>query len=199
MEASGWSAHMHDSPMPIDDPQWQAGWFGHAIFMHDKEPVTTRRSAAAGRSDTARESSNSTASSSSTAISSAVAVHMNKSHDKRTPLLPRANAAREVQISERQRGVLGHLAAYGDWARPMDVGARDGSHHSATLSQLARHGLADRRKRHAIYCYNGSTQRQKLVDNSWVYTDGHPPSTKCCCKGSCLYKITLAGRKVVGR
>lgn len=93
--------------------------------------------------------------------------------------------------------MLGALAAYGDWARPMDVGARDGSHHSATLSALASRGLVDRKKLHAIYCYNGSTQRQKLVDNRWVTTDGHPPSTACCCKGSCRYKITSAGRKAL--
>lgn len=80
----------------------------------------------------------------------------------------------------------------------MDIGARDGSHHSYTLSTLARHGLIERKKLHAIYCYHGSTQRQQLVDNRWVYTDGHPPSTKCCCKGSCRYKITPAGRKAVG-
>lgn len=119
------------------------------------------------------------------------------SEKRRTALLPRPSTAAIAQISDRQRGVLESLAAYGDWARPMDIGARDGSHHSATLSQLARHGLVDRKKLHAIYCYNGSTQRQKLVDNRWVVTDGHPPSTACCCKGSCRYKITRAGRKVV--
>ncbi len=81
----------------------------------------------------------------------------------------------------------------------MDIGGRDGSHHSATLRRLANHGLVDRKKLHAIYCYNGSTQRQKLVDNRWVVTDGHPPSTKCCCKGSCRYKITPTGRQAVGR
>ena len=104
-----------------------------------------------------------------------------------------------MQISSRQLDVLDSLAVFGDWAQPMDIGGRDGSHHSATLSQLACHGLVERKKLHAIYCYNGSTQRQKLVDNRWVYTDGHPPSTKCCCKGSCRYKITRTGRKAVGR
>ncbi len=79
----------------------------------------------------------------------------------------------------------------------MDVGARDGSHHSATLSALAGRGLVDRKKIHATYCYNGSTQRQKLVDNRWVVTDGHPPSTACCCKGSCRYRVTPAGRKAL--
>jgi hypothetical protein len=124
---------------------------------------------------------------------------MSKSQHKQTHLLPRAARAGAVQISDRQLDVLDTLAVYGDWARPMDVGARDGSHHSATLSQLASKGLAERKKLHAIYCYNGSTQRQALVDNRWVVTDDHSPSTACCCKGSCRYKITRAGRKVLGR
>ena len=127
-------------------------------------------------------------------------MRMRKSEKQRTALLPHAaNAASKPQISDRQLDVLESLAVYGDWARPMDVGARDGSHHSATLGLLARHGLVDRKKLHAIYCYNGSTQRQKLVDNRWVATDGHPPSTACCCKGSCRYKITRTGRKAVGQ
>ena len=124
-------------------------------------------------------------------------MRMRKSKKQQTVLLPRATAG-AVQISSRQLDVLRALARFGDWARPMDIGGRDGSHHSAALSQLARHGLADRKKLHAN-CYNGSTQRQKLVDNRWVVTDGHPPSTACCCKGSCRYKITRTGRKAVGR
>lgn len=117
---------------------------------------------------------------------------MTKQSKKRTPLLPR-----NVPLSEQQLDVLDSLAVFGEWARPMDIGARDGSHHSTTLNSLAKRGLVDRKKYHAIYCYFGSTERKQLVDNSWVYTDGHPPSTKCCCKGSCRYKITAAGRKVV--
>jgi len=148
---------------------------------------------------TALASSSSTASSSSMATSSAVAMRMRKSEKQRTVLLPRATGAGAVQISCRQLDVLDSLAVFGDWARPMDIGARNGSHHSATLSQLARHRLVARKKLHAIYCYNGSTQRQKLVDNRWVVTDDHPPSTACCCKGSCRYKITPAGRKAAGR
>jgi hypothetical protein len=121
---------------------------------------------------------------------------MKKSGKQRTALLPQA-ADKRPRLSDRQLDVLESLAAYGDWARPMDVGARDGSHHSATLSGLTKRGLAERKKQHAIYCYNGSTQRQKLVNNRWVYTDGHPPSTKCCCKGSCRYMITPAGREAI--
>lgn len=125
-----------------------------------------------------------------------VATRMKKSGKQRTALLPQA-ADKRLHLSDRQLDVLESLAAYGDWARPMDIGARDGSHHSATLGGLAKRGLAERKKLHAIYCYNGSTQRQKLVNNRWVYTDGHPPSTKCCCKGSCRYKITHAGREAI--
>jgi hypothetical protein len=117
-----------------------------------------------------------------------------RSPQKRAALLPRAAG----KLSDRQRDVLESLAAL-DWAQPMDVGGCDGSHRSATLSGLAKRDLVERKKLHAIYCYNGSTQRQKLVDNRWVVTDGHPPSTKCCCKGSCRYKITPAGRRALKR
>lgn len=120
-------------------------------------------------------------------------------------LLPRGGVARPA-LSDRQRDVLESLAAfkryngYNDgWAQPMDIGGHDGSHHSATLKGLVDRGLVDREKRHAICCYHGSTQRQKLVDNRWVVTDGHPPSEKCCCKGSCRYQITPAGRKAANR
>jgi hypothetical protein len=102
-----------------------------------------------------------------------------------------------VKLTPRQLDVLDSLKVLGNWARPMDIGARDSSHHSATLSRLANHGLVERKKLHAIYCYNGATQRKKLVDNRWVITDGHPPSTACCCKGSCRYKITSAGRRLL--
>jgi len=134
------------------------------------------------------------------AISSTVAARMKKSQKKRTPLLPRdTDDPIAPEISDRDREVLREIAWYGGWARPMDVGARDGSHHSATLRKLAGRGLVERKKLHAIHCCHGSTQRQALVDNRWVHTDGHPPSTKCSCKGSCRYKITSAGRKAVGR
>lgn len=123
-------------------------------------------------------------------------------------LLPRARKTQPAtneepapapRISEREKDVLDSLTAYKDWARPMDVGGRDGSHHSMTLSQLARRGLVERKKLHSIYCYNGSTQRQKLVGSRWITTAGHAPSTACCCKGSCRYKITAAGRKAIAR
>lgn len=107
----------------------------------------------------------------------------------------------KAQLSPKQKDVLDSLASYGgrkrEWARPMDIGARDGSHHSATLTGLVKHGLVARKKYHAIYCHNGSTYRQKLVDGRrWVTTSGHLPSTACNCKGSCRYRLTLRGWKV---
>lgn len=33
------------------------------------------------------------------------------------------------------------------WLRPMDVGGRDGSHHSDTLARLVKRGLAERQPR----------------------------------------------------
>ena len=70
------------------------------------------------------------------------------------------------------------------WVRPMDIGGRDGSHHSATLTRLASRGLAERKKIHAIYCYFGTMHQGKTV-------------TRCCCKGHCRYRRTQAGRLAV--
>jgi hypothetical protein len=125
-------------------------------------------------------------------------MYMRKSREQKTTLVARPDV--HVPLSDRKREVLDALSGLHEgWARPMDVGGRDGSHHSATLAQLAKHGLAERKKLHAIHCYNGSAQRQKLVDNRWVVTDGHPPHEGCCCKGSCRYRITSAGRKAIDR
>ena len=60
-----------------------------------------------------------------------------------------------MHISDRDLETLGDLNAanrnltevgYRDgWAKPMDCGGSNGSHHSATLAKLARAGLADRK------------------------------------------------------
>jgi len=107
------------------------------------------------------------------------------------------NGTALLPLSERQREVLDILVGYKGWARPMDIGARDGSHHSATLSGLAKRGLIEKKKLHSIHCINGSTYRSQLVDNRWEYTEGHPPHPGCSCKGSCRYRITPAGRRLV--
>lgn len=47
-----------------------------------------------------------------------------------------------MKLTDRQRELLVHLDDE-LWLRPMDVGGTDGSHHSRTLAQLARKGLAE--------------------------------------------------------
>lgn len=49
-------------------------------------------------------------------------------------------------LTDRQFAILRDLDDE-NWMRPMDVGGRDASHHSATLAQLVRKGLAERRTR----------------------------------------------------
>lgn len=80
-----------------------------------------------------------------------------------------------------------------EFLRPMDIGGKDGSHHSNTLASLAKLGLVERKKRHAIHCTNGSTSRQELVGYRWVYTHNHPPYEGCSCRGSCVYRRTRKG------
>lgn len=83
------------------------------------------------------------------------------------------------------------------WQTPRHLGGRDGSHHSDTLAQLVKMGMAERSKLHAMHCVHGMTTRKKLVNNRWEYTAGHPPYAGCSCKGSCRYRRTPAGRRVV--
>lgn len=117
---------------------------------------------------------------------------MNKSRNKRTPLLPRAiDDARAVQISDRQLDVLDSLAVFGDWARPMDIGARDGSHHTMALRALMTKGLAERRLRGSLLNQiRGSALYDRL---SKIKRGRHAP------RGSYVYRITRVGRKAVGR
>jgi hypothetical protein len=83
-------------------------------------------------------------------------------------------------LTERDIDTLGALRAASDdaikhdpremrsqgWVMPMDCGGFNGSHHSYTLSKLARHGYAER------YKFGGKRE-----------------------KGSCRYRINDAGRK----
>lgn len=78
-------------------------------------------------------------------------------------------------LTPRQLEVL-HYLSDTEFLRPMDVGGRDGSHHSATLAALAKRGLVDRKKLHAIHCPHGSRRSDGTL------------STRCRCKGSCTYR-----------
>lgn len=72
----------------------------------------------------------------------------------------------ERPLTKRDREVLRDLVLFSSsaWARPMDVGGRDGSHHSATLAKLVRRGLAKRRKRGTLINVYGIGIR-----GSWMY------------------------------
>lgn len=54
-------------------------------------------------------------------------------------------------LTPKQREFLADFFQCGtgdrEWVRPMDIGGRDGTHHSAVLAQLERHGLVESRTR----------------------------------------------------
>lgn len=56
-------------------------------------------------------------------------------------------------LTDRQTELLHELAAWHrtnkNGARPLDLGAHNGSHHSATLTRLVRLGLVERKERAA--------------------------------------------------
>jgi hypothetical protein len=56
----------------------------------------------------------------------------------------RYTAIRRVLLTTRQRDLLYHQLDDERWSTPMMLGGTDGSHHSATLAQLVRKGLAER-------------------------------------------------------
>lgn len=122
-------------------------------------------------------------------MSSAVAMRMRTSKKQKTALLPRAADASAVQISDRQLSVLGSLAAFGDWARPMDIGARDGSHHTMTLRALVKKGLAERRLRGSLL---NQIRGSELYE--WLSKRKRHRSNP---RGSYVYRITRAGRKML--
>ena len=96
-----------------------------------------------------------------------------------------------MQISSRQLDVLDSLAVFGGWARPMDIGARDGSHHAMTLRAIVNKGLAERKLRGSlINQIRGPEIFERLAT---IKRSRHAP------RGSYIYRITAAGRKVTGR
>lgn len=92
-------------------------------------------------------------------------------------------------MTERQLEVLRNLDDE-LWLTPMSVGGRDGSHHSATLAQLARRGLAERNK--SCHCGPGSWREAELLAKGIT-----PKWPWCRCKGSCRYRRTAAGREAL--
>ncbi len=88
-----------------------------------------------------------------------------------------------MEVKERDRELLQYLDEK-IWARPMDVGGFNGSYHSGVLAQLARQGLAERKKS----CWCSSDPK------SPAYNRKHP---WCRCKGSCRYRRTAKGTRLL--
>lgn len=76
---------------------------------------------------------------------------------------PLDGTVRTRPVTERDMEVLRELDACRTgshwneqgWARPMDIGASNNSHHSGTLAKLERRGLVESRQRSA-WCTRGS-------------------------------------------
>lgn len=92
-------------------------------------------------------------------------------------------------LTDHQRDLLRDLED-DRWMTPQWVGGRNGLHHSATLAQLARRGLAERRK--LCDCGPGSWRERELLAKGIT-----PKWPWCRCKGSCRYRRTPAGRAVL--
>ena len=56
-------------------------------------------------------------------------------------------AVTPIRLTTRQRDLLYHQLSDEVWLTPMMMGGTDGSHHSGTLAQLVRKGLAERSNR----------------------------------------------------
>lgn len=61
-------------------------------------------------------------------------------------------------LTENQVELLLQFDDHPSWLRPMDLGGRDGSNHSAVLAQLERKGMVESRKRSSF----SSLRRSKL-------------------------------------
>lgn len=101
-----------------------------------------------------------------------------------------------MQISSRQRDILEALAIYDDWARPMDVGAIDGSHHTMTLRALVKKGLAERQLRGSLLNQIRGTALYERIASDRLRGRKHGRSVP---RGSYVYRITDAGRRIIGR
>lgn len=100
---------------------------------------------------------------------------------------------KHVLLTDRQRDVLAALAIYDGWARPMDVGARDGSHHCMTLRALVKKGLAERKLRGSLLNQIRGTALYDRIASDRARGRKHGRDIP---RGSYEYRITDAGRKI---
>jgi hypothetical protein len=83
------------------------------------------------------------------------------------------------RLSPRTRSTLSELSGnhLSGYVTPMMLGARDASHHSATLALLVRHGFAERRKRNTLANMIGSRRgswEYRITDAGWKALRGQP-------------------------
>jgi hypothetical protein len=98
-----------------------------------------------------------------------------------------------MQLSPKQKDVLHSLAVFGgsdrEWARPMDIGAFDGSHHTATLRVLIHKKLVERRLR-------GSLLNQIRGQETYDALAKLKKRGRRTPRGSYTYRLTPRGWKV---
>lgn len=97
-----------------------------------------------------------------------------------------------MTLSDRQADVVRSLRVFGgaarEWARPMDIGARDGSHHTATLRRLIAKGAVERALRGTLLNQiRGSDTYDAFAK---IRRSRHAP------RGSYVYRLTKAGWKL---
>ncbi len=99
-------------------------------------------------------------------------------------------------LTDRQRDVLDSLCVFGgaarEWARPMDIGAVDGSHHTETLRALIAKGLVERRLRGSLLNQIRGGE-EAFAEWARVKRGRHAP------RGSYVYRLTEAGLAAVTR
>lgn len=101
-----------------------------------------------------------------------------------------------MKITEPQRDVLGALAHHDGWARPMDVGAFDGSHHTMTLRALVKKGLVERRLRGSLLNQIRGSEIYDRIARDRARGRKHGRDVP---RGSYVYRITDAGRDTMGQ
>jgi|HubBroStandDraft_6_1064221.scaffolds.fasta_scaffold789457_3 hypothetical protein len=98
-----------------------------------------------------------------------------------------------MKITPKQEDVLSSLATFGgrarEWARPMDIGAFDGSHHTATLRVLIDKKLVERRLR-------GSLLNQIRGQETYDALAKMKKRGRSAPRGSYTYRLTKRGWKV---
>lgn len=98
-----------------------------------------------------------------------------------------------IRISARQEAIIESLMVFGgrarEWARPMDIGARDGSGHTALLKRLIDVGIVERRLRGSLL----NQIRGTACYEAWSKVKKRGRSAP---RGSYVYRLTAKGYRI---